>query len=757
MSKNPRKLLLRNLSALRAAILVLFTLFVWSCAARDTATSTAGRSREASPSFNLTIEQKREILESAWTKIRDKHFDPTLGGVDWNAAKAKVAPKVDSAASTAQLAMALNEMTDALGHSHVQIMPPKSKSINKPSEPVVKNNSNNNSGANDSKVTSDIQKLDNISDNAANTAKTETETETGDEGSVGIRAALVEGTIIVTHVTPGSDAENQQVKTGDEIIIIYDNDVQDLIDVSKEHGGKRWQGMLPYMIHGVLSGPQGTRVPLTIKSKQSGVRSIMLRRGKPEIQPIDFGYLGSLGGEFESKILDGNILYIRFTPCAVQIQDRVEDALQNHNNAAGVILDLRGNPGGVGAVAMGVSRFFVKKEVDLGEMKMRGVSTVRFFVNPAENPYEGPLVILVDESTGSTAEILSAGLQTIGRARIVGMQTMGAALPSTVETLPYDWSLMTPIADFKLTNGKSVEGDGVIPDVQVSPRLQDYKNNEDTALAVALKELRNSPSMASVKFNKPKNEDVAAGDRPLAEADEETIKLMERVAAAYGGAALFGKLESMHAKSRMLTIGIEMNMEIFAKAPNKICIKTTSALVGDSISVYDGNEAWQNSKITGLRKLEGSELAEMKRDTRFDAAVAWRSLWKKVEILERKKDGDRDCIIVLNTPYDGEGFPQTTYLDASTYLPYRKFGKSESQMGLMESTTEIIEYKDFGGVLQPAKLKIKVAGSELELITDTVEWNVPVDDSLFAKPELKKKTKKPKATKDLMRTILKVG
>src|SRR4030095_4687624 len=110
-------------------------------------------------------------------------------------------------------------------------------------------------------------------------------------------------------------------------------------------------------------------------------------------------------------------------------------AIESRADAPALILDLRGNPGGAGAVAMGVSRYFLRDEVDLGTMRTRKDS-MSFFVNPAERRYAGPVVVIVDGSTGSTAEILSGGLQAIGRARVVGTTSMGAALPSTFETLP---------------------------------------------------------------------------------------------------------------------------------------------------------------------------------------------------------------------------------------------------------------------------------------------------------------------------------
>ena len=72
----------------------------------------------------LTSGQKTEIFDAAWTTIAERHYDPTLGGVDWKQVHTQVAPRVDAATNDAEFLAAMRGMTTALGQSHINVMPP---------------------------------------------------------------------------------------------------------------------------------------------------------------------------------------------------------------------------------------------------------------------------------------------------------------------------------------------------------------------------------------------------------------------------------------------------------------------------------------------------------------------------------------------------------------------------------------------------------------------------------------------------------
>ena len=119
-------------------------------------------------------------------------------------------------------------------------------------------------------------------------------------------------------------------------------------------------------------------------------------------------------------------------------------------------------------------------------MKTRD-SELRFPVFPQLEPYTGPVAVLIDECSISSAEILSGGLQDLGMARVFGNQTAGLALPSTVEQLPNGDRLQYAFANYTSDSGKSLEGVGVEPDVLLIPSQSDFRESKDPVLSEALR------------------------------------------------------------------------------------------------------------------------------------------------------------------------------------------------------------------------------------------------------------------------------
>jgi hypothetical protein len=189
---------------------------------------------------------------------------------------------------------------------------------------------------------------------------------------------------------------------------------------------------------------------------------------------VTFGNLPESRLVFESRRLAGGAGYIRFNEFLdpVSIMPKVEAAVREFGQAPGIVLDLRGNRGGIGVMAMGIAGFFVGEQgKKLGEMKMRD-STLKFVIFPRAETYSGKLAILVDGGSASTTEILAQGLQDLGRARIFGTRTAGAALPSDIVRLPNGDGFQFAQASYTSEKGKVLEGAGVTPDVETEAPLE---------------------------------------------------------------------------------------------------------------------------------------------------------------------------------------------------------------------------------------------------------------------------------------------
>jgi carboxyl-terminal processing protease len=150
------------------------------------------------------------------------------------------------------------------------------------------------------------------------------------------------------------------------------------------------------------------------------------------------------------------------------------------------VIDLRGNPGGIGGMSMGMAGWLVSEQNrQLGVMKTKN-DQLKFAIFPRTAAYRGPVAILVDSHTGSTSEILAGGLKDIGRAKIFGTRTAGAALPSVFKKLPNGDGFQYAIANYISEGGKPLEGIGVIPDHEVKVTRDALLAERDPVLDAAL-------------------------------------------------------------------------------------------------------------------------------------------------------------------------------------------------------------------------------------------------------------------------------
>src|SRR5438105_11640292 len=168
------------------------------------------------------------------------------------------------------------------------------------------------------------------------------------------------------------------------------------------------------------------------------------------------------------------------------VSSRFAYAVQSCNACDGFIIDVRGNPGGIGAMAMGMAGWFIDQSNQrLGTLYMRD-TTLKFVINPRVNTFSGPLAILVDGSSASTSEILAGGMKDLGRARIFGSRTAAAALPSVFEKLPNGDGFQYAIADYISEGGKPLEALGVKPDVEMPITREALLKGQDPALDAAI-------------------------------------------------------------------------------------------------------------------------------------------------------------------------------------------------------------------------------------------------------------------------------
>ena len=174
-----------------------------------------------------------------------------------------------------------------------------------------------------------------------------------------------------------------------------------------------------------------------------------MERAEPQGTLAEFGHLPPKHVWITSRKLEGDVGYIAFNLFLdpARLMPKFGSALQSCTVCAGDVVDLRGNPGGLGIMAMGMAGWFIDKpDQRLGTMYTRQ-APVKFFVNPRLPTYRGRLAVLVDGSSASTSEVFAGGMKDLGRARMFGTRTRARRClpPSTGFPMETRYSTRWPI------------------------------------------------------------------------------------------------------------------------------------------------------------------------------------------------------------------------------------------------------------------------------------------------------------------------
>lgn len=457
------------------------------CVSKHAATADVAATRETPP---LTVEQRQKNIDSfdvVWTTIRDKHFDPKYNGVDWNAVRAELRPKVEVATSTNEARGVMQEMLERLGQTHFEIIP---AAVYRQVSSAKRS------------TTSQPKPATSLADNDGGDDEDDSSLE---RGASGISLRLIDDKLLVTKVDSGSGAEKAGVKTGWELTAIRGKLVTPLlrsIGASYKAPVLR-KAMQSRIVESALSGDVGETITATFDDGRGRAITSRLTLGERAGEASKFGNLPLMNVQTEStRIGDGKIEYFALSifldPARVmpKFHAAVEDAIGQApaDPAKGFILDLRGNPGGIGFMAVGMSNLFVSKSDQfLGQMTGRQGPMLRFVLNPQAITYTGPVAVLIDECSMSTSEIMAGGLKDIGRARVFGTRSAGAALPSIVEKLPNGDRFQYAIANYISASGKTLEANGVVPDEIVEPTQAALLAGHDLILESAVRWIKSKP------------------------------------------------------------------------------------------------------------------------------------------------------------------------------------------------------------------------------------------------------------------------
>jgi outer membrane lipoprotein-sorting protein len=216
-------------------------------------------------------------------------------------------------------------------------------------------------------------------------------------------------------------------------------------------------------------------------------------------------------------------------------------------------------------------------------------------------------------------------------------------------------------------------------------------------------------------------------------------ELIAKTAAARGGLAKLKAVQTVRLAGTFETNGMQAGFVQLSKRPNKL--RRDIAIQGLTlVQAYDGRNGWQVAPFTGNTDpvpMTGDELKNIQEEADSDGPLLdYKQKGNTIELIGKEKVSGKDAYHLKITLSNGN--VRNTYLDAETFLTVKTTRKATQ--GGTEVTIESFpaDYKEVGGILVPFTVQIQVLGGagaiSQKLTFDKVEYNVPVDDSVFTMP-----------------------
>ena len=378
-----------------------------------------------------------ETFDYVFKIVRDTDFDPSFDTSKWDQIGKQLRPKAVSATTPGELRAVLRDMLGRLGLSHFAVI---AASPDSPSE--------HHSG--------------------------------GSEPGFDVR--LIDRQLIVSSGDRDGGAAAAGVHAGWVVNRIDGTPVATMLAGIAEGTPPRIAQLEAWRVAVTrLRGESGTKVDVEFIDGAGAKVVKAVDRHPEQGTPVTVGSLPTMYVRVNSALeptsagRKAGVIAFNVWMAAVDVQ--FAKAIDKFRGADGIVIDLRGNPGGLAGMIMGLAGHFVSDRAVLGVMRTKYAATeLRFAANPRlvnaagerVEPFSGPLAIIVDGMTGSASECFTGGLQSLGRARVFGETSMGQALPALFDTLPNGDVFIHAWGDFVTGTGVRIEGRGVVPDEPVA-------------------------------------------------------------------------------------------------------------------------------------------------------------------------------------------------------------------------------------------------------------------------------------------------
>jgi len=255
---------------------------------------------------------------------------------------------------------------------------------------------------------------------------------------IGAQVAVKEGKLILAPL-PNTPAEKAGIRADDVVL---------------EVNGKSIEGLNTAEVILLIRGPKGSTVSLLVQHEgESQPVKVDIVRDEINVSSVAFR-------------IENNTAYVRLSHFSERTADDLAAVVQQiaQSPTQDIVLDLRGNPGGILSVVVEVAGYFLRQGVVVEMVDSQGKRTPTS-VTPAQTVLDLPMVVLVDKYSASGSEVLAGALQDYKRATIIGTQTLGKGSVNWLRTLSDGSGIYITIARWLTPNGRLIEGVGLEPDI----------------------------------------------------------------------------------------------------------------------------------------------------------------------------------------------------------------------------------------------------------------------------------------------------
>ncbi len=311
-------------------------------------------------------------------------------------------------------------------------------------------------------------------------------------GGLGIQITSDKGAVRVISPIDDTPAQRAGIKAGDYITHI---DGEAVFDLTLNQAVKK------------MKGKPGTKVKLTIVSKDEDPKTLTLKRAIIKVKSIKFEEKKLAESDEDSP----SVGYIRISDFGATTAKDLRDAITKleKKNVVGYVLDVRNNPGGYLTAAIDVSDAFL----DGGEIvSTRGKDKTdidRSFAKPGDLTGGKPLVVLINHGSASASEIVAGAIQDNRRGLVMGSQSFGKGSVQQQKPLGDGTAIHITIARYYTPSGRSIQNTGITPDIEVLQSKVEVLEKRESSFSEASfrNSLKNETEKEKSKSKSSDNED----------------------------------------------------------------------------------------------------------------------------------------------------------------------------------------------------------------------------------------------------------